>query len=75
MTAQTDPEPAVTRTKPEGSTGRRSLRELTRRYFAYETKFQFVIEALLFAIIAAISVWPILGAANALNQFLRATGG
>jgi hypothetical protein len=32
-----------------------------------------VIEALLFAIIVAISVWPVFAAADALNQFLKGT--
>jgi hypothetical protein len=52
----------------------RSFRELTRRYFGHETKLQFVIEALLFAIIVAVSTWPVLAAANALNKFLQRTG-
>jgi hypothetical protein len=34
---------------------------------------EFVIEALLFAIIVAISVWPVFAAADALNQFLQRT--
>jgi hypothetical protein len=32
---------------------------------------EFTIEALLFAIIVAISAWPIVEAVNALNQFLQ----
>jgi hypothetical protein len=32
---------------------------------------EFAIEALLFAIIMAISAWPIFAAADALNQFLQ----
>jgi hypothetical protein len=51
----------------------RSFRELTRSYFARERSWQFAIEALLFAIITAISVWPILNAAEALNEFLQRT--
>jgi hypothetical protein len=53
---------------------RRSFRELTRHFFAHEVKWQFVIEALLFAIIVAISAWPIFVAADALNEFLQRTG-
>jgi hypothetical protein len=49
----------------------RSLRELTRSYFASEKSLEFVIEALLFAIIMAISAWPIFAAADALNEFLQ----
>jgi hypothetical protein len=62
------------RPKPKKSTTRRSFRELTRGYFAKEARWQFAIEALLFAIIVAISAWPIFNAANALNDFLHHTG-
>jgi hypothetical protein len=61
-------------TPKKTSTTRRSLRELTRRFFAHEAKWQFIIEALLFAIIVAISIWPIVVAADALNEFLQRTG-
>jgi hypothetical protein len=50
---------------------RRSLRELARSYLAGEQKVEFTIEAVLFAIIVAISAWPIFEAVNALNQFLQ----
>jgi hypothetical protein len=49
---------------------RRSFRELTRGYFASERTWEFVIEALLFAIMMAVSAWPIIAAADALNKFL-----
>jgi hypothetical protein len=48
----------------------RSFRELSRSYFASEKSREFVIEALLFAIIVAISALPIFAAADALYQFL-----
>ena len=48
----------------------RSFREVTRRYFAREKFWEFVIEGLLFAIAAAVSAWPIFAAADALNRFL-----
>ena len=51
----------------------RSFRGLTRNYFAHETPWQLAIEVLLFAIIAALSAWPILAAASALNEFLNRT--
>ena len=51
----------------------RSFRGLTRSYFASEKRWEFAIEALLFAIIAAISAWPLFAAADALNQFLQRT--
>jgi ABC-type uncharacterized transport system fused permease/ATPase subunit len=54
------------------STGR-SFRELTRSYFANEKRWEFVMEVLLFAIIVAISAWPIVAAAGALSEFLQRT--
>jgi ABC-type uncharacterized transport system fused permease/ATPase subunit len=51
----------------------RSFRQLSRSYFASEKSWEFVIEALLFAIIVAISTWPVFAAADALNQFLQRT--
>jgi len=47
---------------------RRSFRELTRSYFASEKGWEFVMELLLFAIIVAISAWPIVAAAGALSE-------
>jgi len=55
------------------STILRSFRGLTRNYFAHETRWQFAIEVLLFAIIAALSAWPIIAAVGALNEFLNRT--
>ena len=49
---------------------RRSFRELTRSYFASEKSWEFVIEALFFAIIVAISAWPMVTAAGAINKML-----
>ena len=49
----------------------RSFRELSRDYFARESSLEFAIEALLFAIIVAISAWPIFAAAGALNELLQ----
>jgi len=53
------------------SATRRSFRELSRTYFASEKSLEFVVEALLFAIIVAISAWPILAAAGALSELLQ----
>jgi hypothetical protein len=47
---------------------------LTRSYFANEKSWEFAIEALFFAIIVAVSAWPIFAAADALNEFLQRTG-
>lgn len=65
----------IRRTPNKISTTRRSFRELTRSYFASEKSWEFVIEALFFAIIVAISAWPIFAIADALNEFLQRTGG
>jgi hypothetical protein len=51
----------------------RSFRDLARSHFEREKSWQFAIEALLFAILTAISVWPILMAAGALHEFLQRT--
>jgi hypothetical protein len=54
---------------------RPSLRELARSYLAGERKVEFAIEALLFAIIVAISAWPILAVASALSEFVQRAPG
>jgi hypothetical protein len=48
----------------------RSFRQISRRYFVSEKFWEFVIEVLLFAVVAAISAWPIFAAADALSRFL-----
>ena len=57
----------------KNSTTRRSFRELERAYSAREKSLEFALEALFFAIIVAISVWPILAAAGALHEFFQRT--
>ncbi len=49
----------------------RSFRELTRDFLVREKVWEFAIEALLFAIIVAISAWPIFAAVGALNEFFQ----
>jgi hypothetical protein len=71
MTVITVKRTIVRRTGAQKSATRGSLRELVRSYLAGERKAEFTIEALLFAIIVAISAWPIFEAVNALNQFLQ----
>jgi len=44
---------------------------LTRDYLAHETRWQFAVEALLFATLLAISVWPIFAAADAVSALSR----
>jgi len=51
----------------------RSFRQLSRSYFASEKGWEFVIEALLFAILLAISTWPIFAAVEAVNKLLQRT--
>jgi hypothetical protein len=48
---------------------------LARSYLAGERKVEFAIEALLFAIIVAISAWPILAVASALSEFVQRAPG
>jgi hypothetical protein len=49
----------------------RSFRGLSQSYFASEKSWEFAMEALLFAIIMALSAWPVFAAASALNEFLQ----
>jgi hypothetical protein len=50
----------------------RSFRHLSRSYFASEKSWEFLIEALLFAIIVATSAWPVFAAANAAEPIFAA---
>jgi len=52
---------------------RQSLRKLPGLYLAGERTVEFTIEALLFAIIVAISAWPIMAVASALSEFVQRT--
>jgi hypothetical protein len=61
----------VFRSVSKRSSRRPSFRELTRVYFARENGLEFLVEALFFAIIVAISAWPILAAAGALHEFFQ----
>ena len=58
------------RSRKNSITGR-SLRELARAYVAREDSLEFALEVLFFAIIVAISAWPILAAAGALQEFFQ----
>jgi hypothetical protein len=75
MTAITVKRTIVRRTRAQTSARRRSFRELVRFYFASESNLEFVIEALLFAIIAAISAWPAIMAVGALQELLQSAPG
>ena len=49
---------------------RQSLPELARKCFAKEASWEFFMGTLFFAVVVAISAWPIFAAADALNRFL-----
>lgn len=49
----------------------RSFRELSRRFLEREARASFVIELFLFAVIAAISAWPLFSVTEALSRPLR----
>ena len=53
------------------SPDQRSLRESIRNFFASENHLEFAIEAIVFAILLAISAWPIIAAAGAINELLQ----
>jgi hypothetical protein len=61
----------VKRTTPQTCRTRRSFRDLTRSYFASEKHWEFVMELLLFAIIVAISAWPVIIAASVIGELLQ----
>src|SRR5260370_26341790 len=63
----------IKRTPKQTSRIRRPFGELARHYFAHESRWQFAIEALLFAILLAISAWPIFAAAEAVCELLQRT--
>jgi hypothetical protein len=63
----------IKRTPKQTSRIRRSFGELARHYFAHESRWQFAIETLLFAILLAMSAWPILAAADAICELLQRT--
>lgn len=75
MTAITVKRTIIRRTRARTSARRRSFRELARCYFASESNLEFAIEALLFAIIAAISAWPVITAVAALQEFFQSGRG
>jgi hypothetical protein len=52
------------------STCRRPIRQIARDFFAKENHLEFAIEALIFGALLAISAWPIVAAADAINQLL-----
>ena len=60
-----------TRERAKTSTSRRSIRQFAQDFFATENHLEFVVEALLFGALLAISAWPIVAAASAINELLQ----
>ncbi len=56
--------------KPTVPADRGRFREFARNFFAGENHWDFAIEALIFAALLAISAWPIVAAASAINDLL-----
>ncbi|HEU0208266.1 MAG TPA: hypothetical protein VFQ78_04730 [Candidatus Udaeobacter sp.] len=71
MTAITVKRTIIRRARPQRLTKSRSFSELARLYFGRERSLEFAIEALLFAIIVAISAWPVMAAVGALQEFFK----
>ena len=61
----------IKRTPKQRSRISRSFGELARHYLAHESRWQFAVEALLFAAVLAISAWPIFAAADAVLALPR----
>jgi hypothetical protein len=60
----------IQRTIRTQSRNRRSIRQIARDFLAKENHLEFAIEALIFGALLAISAWPIVAAADAINRFL-----
>jgi hypothetical protein len=61
----------VTISKPGNLLGKRRFLQFAQNFFAKENHLEFVIEALLFGLLLAISAWPIVAAVGTINEFLR----
>ncbi len=58
--------------KPGKVPGKRRFLQFAQNFFANENHLEFAVEALFFALLLAISAWPIVAAAGAISQFLQA---
>jgi hypothetical protein len=58
------------RRKQTTTSSRRSFLQFARDFFASENHLEFALEALLFAALLAISAWPMVAAAGAINALL-----
>jgi hypothetical protein len=65
----------IRRNRKEKSNTRRSFWKLSRDYFTRENSQHFIIEAVLFAILTAISAWPLAVAVDVLRQLLERSPG
>jgi len=60
-----------TRERAKTSTSCRSIRQFAQDFFATENHLEFVVEALIFAVLLVISAWPIVAAATAISELLQ----
>jgi len=60
----------IRRIKKAALLRRRSIRDISRDYFGTEHVRVLVVETILFAIMAAVSIWPIVNAAEAIKLYL-----
>ena len=60
----------VRRVRKTGVLRRRSIRDVSRHYFRTEHVRSLLIESILFAILAAAAIWPILNAAEIVKLYL-----
>jgi hypothetical protein len=58
------------RTEENGLASSRSIGQFGRDFLAKETHVEFAIEAALFGVLVAVSAWPIVAAAGAINELL-----
>jgi hypothetical protein len=60
----------VFRGKQTTTSSRRSFLQFARDFFASENHLEFAVEALLFGALLALSAWPIIVAAGAIDRLL-----
>jgi len=58
------------RTEENGSANSGSIGQFGRDFLAKENYVEFAIEAVLFGVLVAVSAWPIVAAAGAINELL-----
>ena len=60
----------VRRIRKTGLSRRRSIRDISRHYFRTEHVRFLVVESILFVIMAAMAIWPIVNAVEAVRAYL-----